>query len=461
MQNNTANKSINMREILHLAWPAVVQEALATVVAYADTAMVGVLGAEASAAVGLTGTVNWLVMSLAGAMGIGVLSVCAQADGAGDKSLMQRAGQQALFLTLVVGALLTAVMFAVSPWIAIWLGGDPSIRADATAYFRIIASAQIFRTATMVLASALRGVSDMRTPMLVGLLCNVVNVVLNFLFIYPTRELFGITVWGAGLGVRGAALATAISFVVGGIVLFIRYWRSPVFRFSETGFHADAAVLKRCLSIGLPAALQRGVICMGHTVFASLIARLGVIPLAAHTIAIQAEQAFYIPGYGFQSAAATLAGNAVGERNEDKLKRTTYLICALTSGLMFAAGAALFLFAPSLMRLFTPDAAVIDLGTAVLRIVAVSEPIYGVLVILEGVFNGMGDTKAPVLFAIITMWGIRVLGSFLLINLAGMGLRAVWCMMVFDNVGRCILLLIRFLRGDGEKACLFHQVRIT
>jgi len=440
-----------MREILHLAWPAVVQEALATVVAYADTAMVGALGAGASAAVGLTGTVNWLVMSLAGAMGIGVLSVCAQADGAGDTALVRKAGQQALFLTLAMGTLLTTIMFAVSPWIATWLGGDPSIRVEATAYFRIIASVQIFRTATMILASALRGVSDMRTPMVVGLICNVVNVVLNFLFIYPTRQIFGITVWGAGLGVRGAAIATAISFVVGGVVLFLRYYHAPVFRFRETGFHADKTVLRRCLSIGLPAALQRGIICMGHTVFASLIARLGVIPLAAHTIAIQAEQAFYIPGYGFQSAAATLAGNAIGERNEAKLKRTTYLISGLTSGLMFAAGVILFLFAPILMSLFTPDAAVITLGTAVLRIVAVSEPIYGVLVILEGVFNGMGDTKAPVLFSIITMWGIRVLGSFLLINLAGMGLRAVWCMMVFDNVGRCILLLIRFLRGGWRK----------
>ena len=436
-----------LREILRLAWPAVVQEALATVVAYADTAMVGALGAQASAAVGLTGTINWLVMSLAGAMGIGVLSVCAQAVGANDRTLVRKAGQQALFLTLASGILLTVVMLGVSPWIATWLGGDPSIRAEATAYFRIIASVQIFRTATMVLASALRGVSDMRTPMLVGLLCNAVNIVLNFLFIYPTREIFGITVWGAGLGVRGAAIATAISFVVGGVVLFLRYARCAQFGFRETGFHVDRAVLRRCLSIGLPAALQRGIICMGHAVFAALIARLGVIPLAAHTIAIQAEQAFYIPGYGFQSAAATLAGNAIGERNERKLRRTTFLISGLTSGLMFAAGILLFLYAPQLMGFFTPDAEVVRLGTAVLRIVAVSEPIYGVLVILEGVCNGMGDTKAPVLFAILTMWGVRVLGSFLLINLFRMGLRAVWVMMVLDNVSRCGMLLVRFLRG--------------
>ena len=447
MEQKQKNNSIALSAILRLAWPAVVQEALAVVVAYADTAMVGALGAEASAAVGLTGGFNWLIMSLAAAIGVGVLSVCAQADGAGDDALVQRAGQQALVLTIATGLLLMGIMFGVSPWLATWLGGDPAIRAEATAYFRIIASVQVFRTATMVLGSALRGVSDMRTPMLVGVLCNVVNIVLNFLFIYPTREIGGITVWGLGLGVKGAAIATAISFVVGGSVLFVKYLRCPRFGFFTSGIRFDAAVLRRCLSIGLPAAVQRGVICMGHTVFGSLIARLGVVSLAAHTIAIQAEQAFYIPGYGFQSAAATLAGNAIGERNEKKLRRTNFLICTLAGSLLLAAGILLFLFAPTLMRLFTPDPAVIELGAAVLRIVSLSEPIFGIMVILEGTFNGMGDTKAPVVFAIITMWGVRIFGSFLLLRFADAGLRAVWVMMVLDNVLRCTMLLTRFLRG--------------
>ena len=112
------------RAIGRLAWPAIVQEALATLVVYADTAMVGALGANASAAVGLTATVGWLVSSLAGVAGVGVLSVCAQADGAGDEALLNRAGQQALFLTLFSGALLTAVCLGIAPFLAGWLGGD-------------------------------------------------------------------------------------------------------------------------------------------------------------------------------------------------------------------------------------------------------------------------------------------------------------------------------------------------
>ena len=192
--------------------------------------------------------------------------------------------------------------------------------------------------------------------------------------------------------------------------------------------------------------MERTVICLGHVTFSSLIAKLGVIPLAAHTIAIQAEEAFYIPGYGFQTAASTLVGNAVGEKNEKKVKETTYLISGITFLLMFVAGMILFVFAQNLMGLFTPDPQVIELGTKVLRIVSVSEPIYGVLVILEGTFNGMGDTKAPFVFSLFTMWGIRILGSWMMIHVCSFGLQAVWIMMVCDNVMRCFLLANRFLK---------------
>ena len=121
-----------LSEIVNLAWPAILQEALNTIVNYIDTAMIGGMGAEASAAVGLTGTVNWLVMSIPGALGIGVLSVAAQANGAGDRETVRKAGQQSVFITIVMGLILTVLCLAVSPFIAAWLGGDEMIRADAT-----------------------------------------------------------------------------------------------------------------------------------------------------------------------------------------------------------------------------------------------------------------------------------------------------------------------------------------
>jgi len=434
--------------ICHLAWPAIVQEALNVIVVYVDTAMVGMLGANASAAVGLTSTVGWLVSGIAIAFGIGVLSVCAQAVGAQNQSKLQRAGQQAFYLTIVVGAILTLICVFISPYLPIWLNGDPLIRKDASLYFLIISIPLLFRSAVLILSSALRGVSDMKTPMLITLCMNILNIVFNFLLIYPTRQIHGVTVFGADLGVKGAAIATAISFFIGGIFMFIRYYQNEYFHFRETGFHFYRNEMKECLHIGIPVVLERSVICLGHVTFSSLIAQLGVIDFAAHTIAIQAEQAFYIPGYGFQSAAATLVGQAVGEGHKKKVKQTTYLICAITFLLMLIAGILLFIFAANLMSFFTPDLQVIQKGAQVLKIVAISEPIYGVLVILEGTFNGMGDTRAPFVYSLITMWGIRVLGTWFMIHICGLGLTYVWMMMICDNIARCILLAQRFLRGQ-------------
>lgn len=435
-----------IHNILHLAWPAVVQEALNVIVTYVDTAMVGSLGAMASAAVGLTGSVTWLVCSLAVAFGVGILAVCAQADGAHNQEKMKIAGQQAFFMTLITGIILTIICLCIAPFLPTWLNADVSIHKEASMYFMIISIPLVFRVATIILSSALRGVSDMKTPMLINLYMNIINIILNFLLIYPTREIMGITIIGADLGVKGAAIATAISFVVGGVLLFKHYYENDIFALYETGFHFHLPVFKECLRIAIPVAMERSVICLGHVTFSSLIATLGVIPLAAHTIAIQAEQAFYIPGYGFQSAAATLVGNAVGERNENKVKQTTYLISSMTFILMLFAGVLLFIFASQLMNFFTSDPEVIALGSTVLKIVSVSEPIYGVLVILEGTFNGMGDTKAPFIFSLITMWGIRIFGSWLMISVFSLGLEAVWIMMVLDNVGRCTLLSTRFFK---------------
>ncbi len=435
-----------IKSIFHLAWPAIVQEALNVVVTYVDTAMVGALGASASAAVGLTGSVGWLVSSIAVAFGIGVLAVCAQADGAKNEEKVKKAGQQALFMTFIVGITLTVICLIISPFLPTWLGGDVSIRHEASMYFMIISIPLLLRTAVLILSSALRGVSDMKTPMLIHFYMNIVNIIVNFFLIYPTQKYFGITIWGAGLGVKGAAIATAISFAFGGLLMFKHYYQNSSFDFHHTGFHFDLPIFKECLRIGIPVVMERSVICLGHVTFASLIAKLGVVPFAAHTIALQAEQAFYIPGYGFQSAASTLVGNAVGERSENKVKQVTYLICIMTFLLMLIAGILLFFFAEQLMSIFTPDSHVIELGTNVLRIVSVSEPIYGVLVILEGTFNGMGDTKGPFLYSLFTMWGIRILGSWIMIHIFSLGLQAVWIMMVCDNIARCFLLTRRFFK---------------
>ena len=196
--------------IFALAWPTMLEELLHTAVQYIDTAMVGSLGTQATAAVGSTTTVNWLIGSTISAVGVGFLSYVSRACGAGDTKRAGKAASQAVLAVLVCGLLFTALTLGLSTRIPVWMQVDPSIRTLASQYFFILYMPMLFRTASIIFGTLLRSAGDTKTPMRVGLLMNVINIILNILLIYPTRKIFGITVFGAGWGVLGAAAASAM-----------------------------------------------------------------------------------------------------------------------------------------------------------------------------------------------------------------------------------------------------------
>lgn len=441
--------------ICALAWPTIVEQALQTAVQYIDTAMVGRIGANASAAVGLTTTMMWLVNGPFFAMGIGVLACISKAFGAKEIHKAKTAAMQAIFLALGLGTVLGAATLCISPFLPKWLGAEPEIEQDAFLYFFITCLPMIFRASSIMMGSVLRAARDTKTPMLVNIATNLCNVVLNFLLINQSRTLiigsFSFPMWGAGLGVAGAAVATAIAHTLGGTLMMIAVWRNPMLSPRGEKLRVDKPILSECVRVGLPVAGERAIACLGQVAFTALVSRLGTLALATHSLAITAEQAFYIPGYGMQAAAATLAGNAVGERDERKLTRTATTIMILAACIMGVLATFLFCFPDWMMGLFTKDAQVIAGGIPILRIVAVSEPLFGILIILEGTFNGVGDTKAPFVFSAITMWGVRILGTLICTRIFSLGLNAVWICMVADNISRCVLLMLRFISGRWKQ----------
>lgn len=447
--------------IMPLAWPTILEQALQTVVQFIDSAMVGRLSANASAAVGLTQTVTWLLNGLFFAAGVGFLAVISRAIGAEDRDRAQQAAGQAVLAAVVMGLVIGVVGVSLSFVLPTWLGGAPEIRADATAYFLIINLPMLFRAAIILFGAVLRATGDMRHPMLVNALMNAINVVLNFFLIYPSRTMnvFGleIPIWGAGMGVAGAATATALSYVIGGVLM------TGLLIKSDSGvspkrehLRPNREILKRCLQISLPNAGERTVVCLGSTVFTAMVASLGTVSLAAHSIAITAESAFYVPGYGFQAAATTLAGLTLGEGDRDKLDRMSETLLRITVFCMFISGLLLFLFPSALMSFFTKDPQVIAQGAVALRIVSVSEPFFAVTLSLEGVFNGVGDTKMPFVISLCSMWGVRILFTFLCVKVWGMGLTAVWMCMIADVITRSLCMYTRYRRGRWQDGLFDH-----
>ena len=448
----------SLRLIFALAWPTMVEQALGTVVQYVDTAMVGRMGAHASACVGLTSSTTWLVNAPLWALATGVLACTARAIGAKDGDMAHRTATQAVILALICGVVIGAITLAVSPVLPLWLGAEEALRRDGSLYFAIVCAPMLFRAALVIFSSAIRASGDTRTPMFINLAMNGVNIVLNALLIFETRGItllgLNLTVPGAGLGVIGAAIATALSYTFGGAAMTVVFWRNKSISPKGYKIRLDKRAMLPCVKVGMPVVGSQVATCLGHVVFTGLVTSLGEVSLAAHTIAITAEQAFYIPGYGLQTAASTLAGQALGEGAEKKLRHISSLITVIAVAMMTVTGTILFLIPGLMMSLFTPDPAVIALGIPILRIVAVSEPVYGLGIILEGVFNGVGDTRAPLVISLTTMWGIRILFTFICVKILHLGLVPVWLCMVANNVIRGIWLWIRYRRGAWIRSAL-------
>lgn len=420
--------------IMVLAWPTMLEQLMQTAVQYIDTAMVGSLGTHATAAVGATTTINWLLGSTLSALSVGFLAYVSQACGSGDQEKAAKASSQAVLAVLVMGSLFTVLTLSLSHMIPVWMQVDSEIQHLAGTYFFILYIPMLPRTASIIFGTLLRAVGDTKTPMRIGVCVNIINIVLNFLLIYPTATYMGITVPGAGLGVVGAAIASAVAFGFGGIAITVALWKHPMISPKGKSLKPDNSVLKPCLKVALPNALQRFGTSLGYVAFAAMINSLGEVSTAAHTIANTVESAFYIPGYGMQTAAATLAGNAFGARDEKKIMDLGRMILLIEVGLMILSGGALFIFAPNMMGLFSKDAQVILLGSIVLRMVAVSEPFYGVSIIIEGMMQGMGKTMMPFVCNIIGMWGIRIVGTFFCTQLLGFGLVSAWACMIAHNL---------------------------
>ena len=437
--------------ILTLAWPTMLEQLMQTAVQYIDTAMVGSLGTQATAAVGATTTVNWLIGSTISALGIGFLSFIAQAYGANDRVAAAKASAQAVLATVTVGTLFTALTLGFSGVIPVWMQVEEGIRELAGKYFFILYLPMLPRAATIIFGTVLRAAGDTKTPMKIGALVNLTNVVLNFLLIYPARQvhLFGaaFVVPGAGMGVMGAAWASAAAFAFGGIAITVVLWRHPLVSPRGQSFRPDGAILKPCLKVALPNALQRFGTSLGYVAFAAMINSLGEVAAAAHTIANTVESAFYIPGYGMQTAAATLAGNAYGARDRERMGDLAAMFIPIEILLMIFSGGVLFVTAPNLVGVFSKSGEVIELGAAVLRMVALSEPFYGFSIIIEGMMQGVGKTKASFAYNILGMWGVRIVGTFLCTQLFGLGLVSAWGCMIAHNMLLFILFMRCYIQG--------------
>lgn len=436
------NKKQIFKNLIYLALPAMIEEILSTLLLYVDTAMVGHLGEKATAAVSCTTTVTWLMNCVPYAISAAFLALISKSCGADDKDECRKLSGQALSLSIIAGIIMTIICCVLSPFIPIWMHAQPDVAPEASAYFFIVSLSFVFRSLNRAFGGALRAVKDTKTPMMINIGENILNLVLNAIFMY-----------GLNMGVKGAAYGSAISYSIFGVAMLFAARKHELLRFKRKDLKIEARCLKACVDIGVPALMTSVASCFGYVVFAGMVSGIGTTVFAAHSIAVTAEQMFYIPGYGLRTATSSLVGNAIGAGDDKKRAIIEKQSIIMSVSMMLVTGCILYFTALPLMKIFTPVEAVAMLGSRMLMLVAFTEPFYGLMIVVEGIFYGAGNTRPVFFIETFSMWGIRILSTYFVVTKWHLGLREVWYCMIADNLFKALALfgVFLFLKKIGKK----------
>lgn len=408
-----------LREVWRLSLPAILTQITTIAMQYIDSAMVGRLGANASAAIGLVASSTWLFNGVCYALSAGFSVQVAHRIGAGNARGARSVEKNGLLAGLLVSGLLCLLGSLIHAQLPVWLKGDAEITSDAGRYFLSFSWMLPFTQLCSLTSSFLQCAGDMLTPSILNAVMCVLDVAFNALLI-PRLGVFG-----AGLGTMLACAVVAVVMVI------LCCFRNESLRFRSGEHHpVDGAVLKTALRIGMPVALQEVAMCGAQVASTAIIAPLGALAVAANAFAVTAESICYMPGYGIANAAAALVGRSVGAGDMESAKRDGNICIALGAFLMTCTGAVMMFLCPLVFGMLTPVADVQQLAARVLRIELLAEPLFGVSIVAAGALRGAGDTLVPSLLNLGSIWLVRVGSALVLVP--RFGLTGMWCAMAVE-----------------------------
>ena len=434
-------QSEKFRLIVSLSIPSILAQLSATVMFFIDAAMVGHLGAKASAAIGIVETTGWLLGGLASAANMGFSVQVAHAIGANDFVRARQVLRQSLVCGIVWALSITAIAISISSPLPYWLGGSAEIAHDATLYFAIFSAFGIFFQMEGLAGSMLKCSGNMKIPSALNILMCLMDVVFNYIFIYILE-----------MGVVGAAIGTGLAMVITALLmLYFLLFRSDILKLKGRpgSFRPKSDVVSNAFRIGGPMGLQHILMGSAQVVSTVIVAPLGTIAIAAHSLAITVESLCYMPGFGIAEAATTLVGQSFGARKRQLTQSFANMSTGSGMIVMTLMGILMYVFAPELMALMTPVDEIIGIGAQCLRIEAFAEPMFAAAIVCNGVFIGAGDTLRPAIMSLLSMWGVRLTLAALLATTYG--LPGVWVAMAIELTFRGFIFLVRQLRGGWLK----------
>lgn len=459
---------VSLREQLvltaKLSVPAIIAQLSTILMQYIDAAMVGRLGADASASVGLMNSSLWMAWGVMSNLTMGFSVQVAHRLGAGNQSGARAVLRQGIVACAIAGLIIALIGIAIARPLPYWLGGKDDIASQASVYFLTFVAAMPVLAMNYLAGGMLRCAGNMKVPGLLNVAMCVLDVAFNFFLIFPMREisLFGLEILmpGAGLGVLGAALGTVSAEILcAGAMLYWVCRRQPDLWLrngdGRKSYRPTRDVLRRGAKIAVPMTLEHIIFCGAQITITVIVAPLGVVAIAANAFAVTAESLCYMPGFGIGEAATTLCGQSYGARRYDLVRRFAWLTTALGMGIMTFMGVLMYVGAHFMMGIMSPVDAIVDLGAEVLRIEAWAEPMYAASIVAYGAFVGVGDTVLPATMNFGSIWLVRI--PLAAILAPAMGLKGVWVAMAAELTFRgiiflCRLRFARWLRPEHKPA---------
>lgn len=432
--------------IAELSVPSMLAQITTVMMFFIDAAMVGHLGAAASASIGLVETTTWLTGSLLSAVSLGFSVQTAHCIGANDFGRARQVFRHALVGGLVFSVLLALVGVAIHARLPYWLGGKADIAPLSSAYFLVYSLTLPAVLLYHLMGAMLKSAGEMRVPSMLSIMMCCLDVAFNYLFIYILN-----------MGVLGAALGTTAAYVVTVVPMaWQAVGRNKIIglRHSHAPFVWTWGYVRHALQISLPVAVQNVLMGSAQVVSTLIVAPLGNVAIAANSFAITAESLCYMPGYGVGDAASTLIGQTYGAGRRDLCRSFAHMTIGVGMAVMALMGVVMYVLAPEMIGFLSPVAEIRQLGAQVLRIEAFAEPFFAAAIVSYAVCVAAGDTLKPAAMSLFSMWCVRLTLAYALA--LRFGLRGVWIAMATELTFRGCIFLWRiasgaWMKGIGEK----------
>ena len=434
------------KRVLALAGPAMASMMSHTLLTLVDTAMVGRLGADALAAVGIGGMVMYVVMSVFFAIDSGSRAIVSRYYGAGDCTKCGQVCQQALILSVFFGIVLTMAGWFFSDDIFRFMGAEAEVVTLGGEYLKLRLFAAVFIFAAFAFNGFFTGLGDTKTPMVVMISANSINVVFNYLLIFGTLGF-------PALGVKGAALATVIARFSGFVLYTIIILSKQSLKAYRPRFKLSVRWerMKQLIRIASPTSFEQVMQATGFLAFTIIITQLGTIPLAANNIGLNITMISFMPAYGFGVAASALVGQNLGAKRFDEAERSGWTAVVLGVVFMTFMGCVFFFFPKYLMMIFTNDPNVIEKGVTILKILAFFQPFDALHIVLGLALRGAADTKWVMASNLMITWLLFVPASYLFAFPLGFGLNGSWWGLALLLFAAGIVMTVRFRGGKWKE----------